>query len=461
MVLAMLWAISAALATPQTVGDDFPFPVRVSANRRYLEDARGKPFLLHGDSAWSMIVQLTKEDAEFYLEKRRQQGFNAIVVNLIEHYYAAEPPGNAYGVGPFASPGNFATPEEAYFAHADWVLTKAREKGFLVLLNPCYLGNHADGWWREVETNGPTKCRNYGRYLGQRYQNYVNIIWVAGGDQTPKAGSPRESNWLEILLGIKEHAPKHLWTAHWDNTIDSVHVAAFRPYMDVNGVYAYGVFEQRMLRGYNEAEVKPFYLWESWYEGLTWSGTVTAPETVRKQAYVANLSGSTGQNFGSYHVWSFGARTHRRNLEPDVDWKTWINKGGSLDMVRVKQLFGNRPWWKLVPDQKRTVVTAGWGTLGKRDYVTAARTTDGNLVMAYIPSTGTGARTITVDMAKLSGPAKARWYNPTTGTYAVINGSPLANRDSRDFTTPGDNGTGRNDWMLVLEAGDLKKSSVE
>jgi hypothetical protein len=71
--------------------------------------------------------------------------------------------------------------------------------------------------------------------------------------------------------------------------------------------------------------------------------------------------------------------------------------------------------------------------------------------MAYVPSTGTNPRTITVDMAKLSGPANARWYNPTSGSYASIDESPLANSGSRDFTTPGDNGTGANDWILVLE----------
>ncbi len=71
--------------------------------------------------------------------------------------------------------------------------------------------------------------------------------------------------------------------------------------------------------------------------------------------------------------------------------------------------------------------------------------------MAYIPSTGTGTRTITVNLARLSGPAHARWYNPTDGTYLAIDGSPFANSGLREFTTPGDNGTGTNDWVLVLE----------
>jgi len=60
------------------------------------------------------------------------------------------------------------------------------------------------------------------------------------------------------------------------------------------------------------------------------------------------------------------------------------------------------------------LVTAGYGTfstsgnVSDSDYLTAARTPDGALVMAYMPT----RRTITVDMIQLSGPVTARCYNP-------------------------------------------------
>jgi len=432
------------------------FPIRVSADKRHLEDAGGKPFLLHGDTAWSLIVQLGKEETGEYLENRRQKGFNAIVVNLLEYYYAADPPKTVSGVAPFTTPGDFSTPNEAYFAHAGWVVQKAAEKGILVLLNPCYLGANIDGWWREVEANGPAKCRDYGRYLGLRFKGATNIIWVAGGDQTPVAGSARETNWREILLGIKDHAPGHLWTAHWHNDIDAVDVPAFLPHIDLNGVYAYGACDQRMLHAYSRSDIKPIFMWECWYEGLNWSGKVTPPEVLRRQAYWANLAGSTGQNFGSNHVWSFGARTHRKNAEPDVDWRKGMEKPGSREMVHLKSLFAGRAWHRLVPDQQHHVVTAGFGVSGNPDYVMAARTDDGSLVMAYIPPTATATRTLTLDMTKLRGRATAQWFNPVSGGYTSIPGSPFANTGTRDFTTPGDNGAGTNDWVLVLEAGASK-----
>jgi len=130
-------------------------------------------------------------------------------------------------------------------------------------------------------------------------------------------------------------------------------------------------------------------------------------------------------------------------------------------MAHVKSLFSGRPWYNLVPDDTHTVVTGGRGTkdtVDSRnsstgdDYVTAARTEDGKLVMAYTPPTGMSARIITVNMSKLSGPATAQWFNPNTGAYTTISGSPFANSGSMNFTTPGNNDDDTNDWVLVLEA---------
>jgi hypothetical protein len=56
------------------------FPLRVSANHRYLEDRNGRPFLVQGEAAWSLVTGVTKQEAERYLDDRRRKGFNAIIV---------------------------------------------------------------------------------------------------------------------------------------------------------------------------------------------------------------------------------------------------------------------------------------------------------------------------------------------------------------------------------------------
>ena len=48
-LLAACW-----VAFPAGAQNPSPFPVRVSTNGRHLVDASGKPFLLHGDTAWSL-----------------------------------------------------------------------------------------------------------------------------------------------------------------------------------------------------------------------------------------------------------------------------------------------------------------------------------------------------------------------------------------------------------------------
>jgi len=117
-------------------------------------------------------------------------------------------------------------------------------------------------------------------------------------------------------------------------------------------------------------------------------------------------------------------------------------------MGKLVALLSSRPWHELVPDQDHKVLTSGYGTFGEDDYVTAARTPDGKLAMAYMPWT----RTVTVDLGTLSGPVTARWYDPANGTFQTIGDGPFANNGSVEFSTPGWNSDGADDWVLVLDA---------
>ena len=96
-------------------------------------------------------------------------------------------------------------------------------------------------------------------------------------------------------------------------------------------------------------------------------------------------------------------------------------------MTYATNLFARRRWFDLVPDDDHLVVVSGYGSYSATgsvqdsDYVTAARTPDGRLVMAYVPE----GQTIGVDMSKLAARVRARWYDPTNGTYRRVPGSPL------------------------------------
>lgn len=129
-------------------------------------------------------------------------------------------------------------------------------------------------------------------------------------------------------------------------------------------------------------------------------------------------------------------------------------------MAWVKALFEPRSWFNLVPDQQHKLVVAGYGTFDgpshegnhyvmTSDYVTAGRTPDGRLAIAYMPS----LRPLKIDLSQLAGPVTARWYDPSRGTFSEIKGSPFTNSGQPYFIPPGNNADGDGDWLLVLETG--------
>jgi len=70
----------------------FTFPPKLSVDGRYLVDQQEKPFLVIGDSPWSLIVELTPDQVDLYLDDRHAKGFTLLLVNLIEHKFASDPP---------------------------------------------------------------------------------------------------------------------------------------------------------------------------------------------------------------------------------------------------------------------------------------------------------------------------------------------------------------------------------
>ncbi len=73
------------------------FPLQASADGRHLVDHAGKPFLVLGDTARSQIAQLSEADIAHYLDDRARRGFNAIIVNLLEHKFASRAPSDPPG----------------------------------------------------------------------------------------------------------------------------------------------------------------------------------------------------------------------------------------------------------------------------------------------------------------------------------------------------------------------------
>jgi hypothetical protein len=420
----------------------FRYPLEVSANRRYLVDQDNTPFLITGDSPQALVANLSEAEAESFFANREAAGFNLVWINLLcADYTGGRADGSTYdGIVPFTTENDLATPNRDYFARVDRMLQLAAHHGLVVLLDPAESGSFLS----VLKSNGVTKSRNYGRYLGTRYRSFDNIVWMSGNDFLTWPDPGDDAVTRAVALGIRDTDDRHIHTVELDFPVSgSLDDPEWEPIIELNASYTYYPTYAQVLLDYNRANALPTFMVEANYEFENNTGTDEGtPQILRRQEYWTLLSGAAGQLYGNFFTWQFAG-----------GWESNLDTPGSLQMRYVKALFEPRRWYDLVPDQTHSVVTAGYGTfadsgpLGDNDYLTAARTPDGALVIAYMPT----IRTITVDMSQLSGPAHATWYDPSNGAFTAIDGSPLANTGTRNFSPPGANSDGDGDWLLLLE----------
>ncbi len=430
----------APMPTPKAI-DKPVYPLKRSKDGRRLVDQNNTPFLLVGDAPHSLIGNLSEADAATYFAARAAQGFNAAWIEVLcASYTGCNADGTTKdGIAPFTTPGDLSTPNPAYFQRVDDMLTLAAKYGITVFLDPSETGS----WLPTFQANGPTKDFNFGVYLGTRYASFPNIVWISGNDFQTWGTPSDDADILAVANGIASVDTAHLQTSELSYPVsDSLTDPAWAARITLDGVYTYFPTYAEMLTAYNR-HAAPIFLEEGNYEGGGQNGNLGTPAELRRQDYWAMLSGGTGQIYGNAAIWPFSP-----------GWQTQLTTPGTQQLGYATALFSGRAWYTLVPDQTHAVVTAGYGTFAGggtvlgNDYLTAARTPDGSLVLAYLPT----VRTITVDLTKLSGTVTARWYDPTTGAYSTVAGSPFANTGTQAFTPTGNNSAGDGDWVLVLEA---------
>jgi hypothetical protein len=412
--------------------------------RRYLVDQRGRPFLIVGDAPQSMIVNLSLQDAKTYIADRNSFGFNALWVNLLcDKYTAGRADGTTYDhIKPFLKANDLSTPNPQYFARVDAMIRLAGRYGMVVFLDPIETG----GWLGTLQANGATKAFAYGRYLGKRYAKFPNIVWMSGNDFQQWTDPKADSVVLAVARGIRSADPHHLQTIELNYLVSSsMDDPRWRPLIGLDAAYTYSPTYAEVLKAYNRNGFIPVFLVEAGYEFEQNISAVSpgTPQTLRRQEYWSLLSGASGQFYGNHYTWQF-----------IPDWKSNLDTPGSQQMAYLVKLFTGLPWYLLVPDQKHTLLTSGYGTFASTgnvdssDYATAARTPDGKLAIAYLPT----VRTITIDASKLASTPAARWYDPTAGTFTAA--TPLSSSGNTEtFRPPDKNSAGDSDWLLVLTAG--------
>jgi hypothetical protein len=416
------------------------YPLRIGPTRRYLLDRHGRPFLIVGDSPQALVANVSEKGADRFFANRQKAGFNSVWINLLcNEYTGGRRDGSTYdGIAPFTRPGDLSTPNPAYFARVGGMIRGAAKHRLAVFLDPIETG----GWLNVLRSNGPGEAYRYGRYLGRRYRRYRNIVWLNGNDFQTWRQQGDDALVLAVARGIRSADADHVQSVELNyETSSSLDDPRWKGMIGLDAAYTYAPTYAEVLKAYGRRAHLPVFMIESNYEG---EHAYTGPSTLRRQEYWTMLSGASGQFYGNKYTWQF------------LDgWPGHLDTVGSRQMTFVTNLFSHRRWFDLVPDSTHRLVVSGYGTysgsgdVNENDYVAAARTPDGRLAIAYLPT----LRPVEVDMTRMAGRrVRAQWYDPTNGKYATIPGSPVARSGKRSLSPPGKNHEGDQDWVLVLTA---------
>jgi hypothetical protein len=185
--------------------------LRLSENRRFLVAADGAPFYWFGDTAWELFHRANREEAEYYLKKRADQGFTVIQAVVLAEYQGIGEP-NAYGDLPLVAQDP-ERPDEAYFRHVDWIVTLANQLGLIIGMLPTWgdkVGKtHGDG----PPVFNRRNAGIYGEFLGQRFRD-AGVVWIIGGDRAVDDLEKREI-WRSLGNGLRAgEGGRHLMTFH-------------------------------------------------------------------------------------------------------------------------------------------------------------------------------------------------------------------------------------------------------
>ncbi len=417
----------------------------ISENKRFLVFEDGTPFFYLGDTGWELFHRLNKEETERYLENRRAKGFTVIQAVALAELDGLNTP-NGEGNRPLID-NDPLKPNEAYWKHVDWVIMKAAEKGIFIGLLPTW-GDKVDKRWGVGPVIfTPENAYKYGQWIGNRYKDYHNIIWINGGDRD--GGGDNTPIWNALGEGIKSVDKNHLMTFHPWGERSSSEWFHNTSWLDFNmcqtghGQRSYAIYKRIVVRDYSQTPLKPCFDGEPRYEDhpVGWNPEVLGwfnDADVRQALYWNLFSGGLGHTYGCHPIWQMKTPEREAVGLARNNWYDVLDLPGAWDLIHARRLIESRPFLSRVPDQ--TLIAPAY--FPETDYVVATRG-DG-YAFIYFP-TGWSAEVISDRIGAKS--VTAYWFNPKNGESTLIDTFP--GTGTRRFTPPS-NGRG-NDWILVLD----------
>jgi Protein of unknown function (DUF4038)/Putative collagen-binding domain of a collagenase len=449
----------AALAAADLGAQNLP-RLRVSENKRFLVKADGQPFFWLGDTAWELFHRLNREEALRYLRNRAERRFTVVQAVALAELDGLRDP-NPYGHRPLldnnpATPAAVDGPANDYWDHVDFIVNEAGRLGIYIGFLPTWgdKWNIRKGAGPEVFT--PQNAEVYGAWLGKRYRDAANIIWILGGDR-PVDNDVHRDIIRAMAKGLRAgDGGAHLMTLHPPGGNGSSTWFHEDEWLDFNmrqngHVPEYtGRYDQTRV-DYARTPVKPVLDGEPIYEDHPVAfdakrlGHSIAGD-VRRPFYWDLFEGAFGHTYGHHSVWQMWAPGRTPINNPLMPWHEAIDQPGAAQMQHGRALMESRPFLTRVPDPSIVVtgpVPTSLPGAGRYQFV-ATRDGDGSYAMVYAPV----SRRFRVRMNVLAGAqVRAWWFNPRTGGATVL--GTFSNSGERDFTPPEPGEM--LDWVLVLD----------
>lgn len=399
--------------------------LKVSDNHRYLVHENGTPFFWLGNTSWLMPERLNRDEVEYYLGREQKAGFNVEQIQVLNSI----PTFNVYGAAANNAEFDFKKVSQpnvyGYWEHLDYIVDVAAHYGIYIAMD-CI-------WGSQINNMDEQKAAAYGKFLGERYKNKPNIIWMIGGDIM---GDKKPEVWDALANAIRKYDSNHLMTFHPRGRTTSARWFNDRKWLDFN-MFQSGHRRYGQRKGDGDYTIKENTEEDNWryvdmsvaqeplkpvldgepsYEDIPQGlHDFTQPRwqdyDVRRYAYWSVFGGSCGHTYGHNSIMQFFREGYGASYGCDKPWWKALDDPGLNQMKYLKWLMLTFPYTERVADQS---VVAGQN--GERyDRVIATRGNDYLLVYNY------SGKPMQIDLTRISGEKKNVWMmNPTDGTLTFM-----------------------------------------
>lgn len=284
--------------------------LQISKNKKsLLKD--GTPFFYLADTCWSAFTNITDEEWDYYLYKRKVQGFNTIQINILPQWDASA---TDLDYKPFVDQDPHRL-NDAYFAHAKEMCLKAKQEGFQLALVVLWC-NYVPGTWASRMLPGgvlPFDClENYVRKVHEVFTDLEPLYVISGDTDFPEEETTRY--YVHVARILKTLAPNCLFTTHIKGRYSDIPEELYQ-LLDLC-FYQSGHNAKDLTMPYSLSEQmqekypgKPLINSEPCYEEMGYSGNMYGRWTrydVRRAAYVSVLSGAcAGVTYGAAGIYSW------------------------------------------------------------------------------------------------------------------------------------------------------------